>query len=591
MIFNTTMLRFLTIILCFFVINSELLAGNEAKIPYKIEYKGINQEDILCTLMGASRLEQLIDHPPHTMTALKRRADDDVTNLFKALQSLAYYNPSVSITVNEEVTPIIVNIDIDVGVKYQLASVEIKPESDLISIEDLGLNIGSPAYPADIIKAEETIADLIENQGYPLVKILKHEVIADQSRNSISVVYYVDTGPFTTFGITDITGNKCVLPEFFIKKIHWCEGARYDPKDIERTIAALESSGLFSSIDITHDEETSIDNHLPMHISVKEAKFRSIAFGVGYATDLGAGVSGKWEHRNVRGMGEKVSIVGNIWQIKQEGYIRYIKPDFYIRQQDLIWQAEVERETTKGFTEASVNLSGTIERQFSDVLRISYGAGYTWLRNTHSNNNGDFHLIKFPMQAMWNYSNNLLDPTTGYSIHVKTTPILQTLGSIFAYSKHQLTTTVYQPLDTDHRFVLAGKATFGTIWGSKKHRIPPSERFYAGSDTLLRGYRYLTVSPLNCENDPTGGRSLMAFSLEARMRLYDPFGIVVFYDVGNVYNSSIPRFDHHQLQSVGIGLRYHTPIGPLRLDFAIPLNPRNHVDSAFQIYFSIGQSF
>lgn len=195
------------------------------------------------------------------------------------------------------------------------------------------------------------------------------------------------------------------------------------------------------------------------------------------------------------------------------------------------------------------------------------------------------------MQLMWTKTNSLLDPTSGNMVHFKTIPTLQTLGSFFSYTTHLLTTAAYQPLDAKHRFVLAGKASFGSIWGASKHAIPPSERLYAGSDTLLRGYRYLTVSPIGFDHKPIGGRSMMVYSLELRMRVYDPFGVVAFYDIGNVYGQSVPQFDHKQLQSAGIGLRYYTPVGPLRLDIAFPFNPRAHLDNSFQIYFSIGQAF
>jgi translocation and assembly module TamA len=178
-----------------------------------------------------------------------------------------------------------------------------------------------------------------------------------------------------------------------------------------------------------------------------------------------------------------------------------------------------------------------------------------------------------------------MDPTKGITVHFKSSPTLQTEKKYFSYITNLLTVTTYTPLDEDRNFILAGKASVGSIWGADKHTIPPSERFYAGSDNLLRGYHYWTVGPLEKLKDkspkPIGGRSLMIFSLEARMRIKDPFGLVVFYDVGNVYADPWPRFNHRQRQSAGVGVRYHTPVGPIRLDIAFPFNPRRHLDSSF----------
>lgn len=442
-----------------------------------------------------------------------------------------------------------------------------------------------------ILAAEDKLLLILEQKGRPLAKICRREVLADQLTKTISVVFYVNSGPAAYFGNTHLSGQTSVLPKFFEKKIAWCYGAPYSSALVERTLNALENSGLFSSIHISHDEAVDSHQTLPMHISVKEAKQHSIGFGIGYATDLGPGVSAEWEHRNMRGMGEKLSLVANIWAIRQEALVRYIQPDFCISGQDLIWKAELEHEETKGFRESSASFSATIERQWTDHLRTSYGAMYTLLKNTHSNNNRDFQLIKLPLQLLWNRTNSLLNPTEGWIVHLKTTPTLQILRPCFAYCKQQFSASTYYALDAKQRFVIAAKATLGSIWGASDHTLPPSERFYAGSETLLRGYNYLTVSPLNEKNRPIGGRSLMVYSLEARMKIWQSFGIVGFYDIGNVYSSSIPQFAHKQLQSVGLGLRYHTPVGPLRLDVAFPLNPRSHLDNGFQLYFGVGQSF
>jgi Outer membrane protein len=138
--------------------------------------------------------------------------------------------------------------------------------------------------------------------------------------------------------------------------------------------------------------------------------------------------------------------------------------------------------------------------------------------------------------------------------------------------------------------VLAGKAHIGSIYGSRRITIPPPERFYAGSQCLLRGYKYMTVSPLDGDNKPIGGRSIMVYSLETRFKV-NSFGWSFFYEVGNVYTQIFPQFFDKQRQSLGVGFHYYTQVGPLRLDLAFPLDPRKGIDKPFQFYISIGQSF
>lgn len=564
---------------------------------YKVQFEGVHDEEMLKLLQSVSKTIELKENSPSTQAGLKRRAEGDIQNLVKSLQSLAYYNAKIDVDIQFKQQPPLVNFRINPGPIYTLSSfkvVPIDPQTDWddqqIPLQDLGITIGRPAFPKNIIEAEDLLLNLLEKKGYPLAKIDHRDVTADQSNQTISVILYVDAGPRGYFGPVTLIGLKKVSPRVFSKKVAWCFGDLYDPCKIEKTQNALEATRLFSSISITHANEVREDGMLPIEVEVLEGKHRSVGAGVGYSTDNGFGALAEWEHRNIRGDGERLSFKTLIAQRLQEGTITYLIPDFKIRKQDLIWQAEFQRQTTKGYHASSYSFSGIIERQLNDRTRISYGGMFKRLRDTHSDNNGSFNLIKTPLQLRWRNTDNILDPTEGQTLHLKVTPSLQVLHPQFAYCINTLTTTFYLPLRKDRRLVLAGKATFGSIFGKKRHSIPPSERFYAGNENLLRGYHYMTVSPLR-GHEPIGGRSMMIYSLEARLRATETLGGVLFYDFGNVYENYLPQFDKKILQSVGFGLRYNTPVGPLRLDFAVPLHRRRHIDENFQIYLSIGQAF
>lgn len=587
------------ILLVLFLLFANNIVHAETNYAYNVEFTGIYDGDTRCLLIDESQLVSLADNPPLTAAGLQLRIDNDIEVLLKVLQSKAYYNASIKAEVDFTATPIPIELVITSGPIYTFSAFNIIPETNTedcfqacqtISLADIGIEIGATAYPASIIEAEEDLLSILEKNGYPLAKLGKREVLADITTNTIQVNIPLDCGRQAFFGGTDVSGNCSLLPVFFCRKIAWCEGELYNPALVQRTLNSLEHSGLFSSIDITHSDTVDEDGNLAMHIAIEEAKRRSIGFGLGYSTDLGFGANAEWEHRNISGRGDKISLVSNIWQIKQEGYVRYMLPDFLRPRQDLILVAEAEHEAIKAYREVSMSFSGIIERQINDKLRVSGGLMFTRLRNTHSDNNRTFSLVKIPMQYYWNGADRLMDPSLGIIVHYKLTPTMQTEKPCFFYTTQWLSTTTYLPMDRNRKFILAGRATFGSIAGAPLLSLPPSERLYAGSDNILRGYHYMTVSPI-VDGKPIGGRSLMAFSLEARMRVWDPFGLVLFYDVGNVYKSAWPQFNHRQLQSAGFGLRYHTPVGPIRLDVAFPFNRRKHLDNYFQVYFSIGQSF
>ena len=150
--------------------------------------------------------------------------------------------------------------------------------------------------------------------------------------------------------------------------------------------------------------------------------------------------------------------------------------------------------------------------------------------------------------------------------------------------------TYYSVIDKE-RLILAARAKLGMMAGDSANAIPAPKRFYSGGGGSVRGYQYQTVGPLDANNDPIGGRSLLEVGFEARVKITDSIGIVPFIEGGNVYESMAPDFSGEFLWGAGLGFRYYTAIGPIRLDVAVPLNKRPNVDDSYQIYISIGQAF
>ncbi len=561
---------------------------------YRLNFEGLKNDETLVLLQSTSQLYLLQDTPPVTKSALKRRAESDIPSLIEALHSLALFNARVSLQINEDAEPVEVTFKIDEGPVYPISAFSWISKNDSeafkgISVESLGIKIGDPAFPRLILLAEENLINALTRKGYPLVRIVQREVLVDQQTKSVQIFLYVDSGPLCSFGKVQFIGQEKVSPTFLERKVAWISGEAYNPSKIEQTQAALDGTGLFSAVLI--EQNATDSNQLPITIQVLENKHRSVGFGIGYATQRGAGVAAEWENRNMRGMGEKLSFRTNLWQDKQKATLLYLMPDSYAPKQDLIWLAEYEHEKTLGYTQLFYSLSGIVENRISANLRSSIGGTFKHLRDSRSDNNRGFNLAKIPVQIHWNNINSLLDPICGHTLHFKTVPTLQLFNPRFAYSINTLVGTYYQPLTDNQKVVFAGKVVLGSIFGAKYDQIPTSERFYSGTENTLRGYRYMTVSPLNDDHKPRGGRSMAICSLETRFRASESFGFVAFYEIGNVYENCFPNFRNKVLQSAGTGLRYHTAVGPLRFDVAFPINRRKHVDAPFQIYMSIGQAF
>ncbi len=196
-----------------------------------------------------------------------------------------------------------------------------------------------------------------------------------------------------------------------------------------------------------------------------------------------------------------------------------------------------------------------------------------------------------PLALHFDGTDNLLNPTRGVRIAAAFTPYPDILGSA-SFTKASVTASTYYALDEDARYVLAGRGSFGSIFAETGGlaAIPADYRFYEGGLTTVRGYRYQTIGPSTPQGYTIGGLSGASVSAEARIRVIDQIGVAPFFDIGGAYRGSLPFSRGDTRMASGLGLLYYTPIGPIRLDLARPLDPRPG-DRAVVFYVSIGQPF
>jgi translocation and assembly module TamA len=199
-------------------------------------------------------------------------------------------------------------------------------------------------------------------------------------------------------------------------------------------------------------------------------------------------------------------------------------------------------------------------------------------------------IAAIPASLTYDGSDSLLDPTEGFRLGGRLSPELSFHGGTFGYTRAQLDASAYHPVSD--RVVAAGRIRVGSIFGADRDDIAPSRRFYSGGGGSVRGYGYQRLGPRDVDDDPIGGRSLAEFSLEARVRLKafgGNFGIVPFLDGGTLSTQSMPDFGDWQF-GAGIGVRYYSSFGPIRIDVGTPLNPKSD-DSRVAVVVSLGQAF
>jgi len=576
------------LLICFF------LFSHLALFAYDVVYQGVDDKAMKKAFRSSSSCYSFKDKPLTSFAQLKRRAQKDQEKFTALARFHGHYGAKIRFAI-QYTEPPCVTFYIELGPKYLLRQFSLvateNPEAlEGISLEQLKITLNKPITTQEIIDAEKSLIWLLKKRGLAACQVLSKECVADLDTHTLHVRLIIRPGPIIRFGKTNIVGTNRVLKKTIQRSVSWNTGEIFDPHAIEKTQHKLEKTGLFTSVIIAQEDENLEGEDLPISIQVQESKHRSIGAGLAYATSFGPGVKAEWENRNLRGQGEKLTFHTEVWQKYQTVLLSWTKPHFRRTEQDLIWVAEYDKLHTVAFDSRSYNLTGLLQTRYSQNKEFMKGLRAEWLHSTNFEGAHLYHLLKVPLQIKWSNANNLLDPTSGETINVKITPTSNFMTPTFFYALHTTSWAHYHSF-ANNRLTLAAKVTLGNIMCAARHTIPPPDRFYGGSENVLRGFKAYTISPLHHKRIPIGGRSLLAGTLEARFRTMGELGWVFFYDVGNVYKTNVPQLTIHQFHSVGTGLRYATPIGPLRLDIAVPVNRRPNIDPPFQIYFSIGQAF
>lgn len=595
--------------LCLFVL---VALGSPSVAPaqgfeYTVEIRGLDDHQKLRSIFEiVSRVVTLRERPPATMGALRRRIAGDVDRFEAVLRSEGYYDGIVEYRLDVDHEPFEVVMTVDTGPPYVLAGFTV----DLVDGAAVqartvaagyapGFGDSQRAKGAKIIAAQERLLDRFANAGYPFVRMAERRVTVDHATRNVDVRLIVDPGPRARLGRVEVSGLEEVREDFVRGRLRWAAGDLYSPALLEENRRRLVDTRLFSSISVRRGDSVDEDGTVAMRVSLREAEPRTVGAGLGYSSTDGLGGNAFWEHRNLFHGGEQLRVDGRINELESLVSVGFRKPDFRVADQALILNTSYGVEDNKAFqTEKIAALLG-VERKFGRLwtgrasVLFEYGpveseavAAGTPLQDER------FRLVGIPVEVRLDTTDSVLDPSTGGRVAIEATPYLEQLGSDRGFLVLKLSESLYVPLESRRRLVAAGRVVIGSIVAARNDRIPSDKRFFSGGGGSVRGYDYQLVGPLDEDNNPLGGRSIIEVGGEIRWRVSKKFGVVPFIEGGNVFSDSLPDVvDASLLWGAGLGLRYFSPVGPVRLDVATPLDRRGGVDDAFELYISLGQAF
>ena len=527
--------------------------------------------------------------------------------LLGALYAEGYYAGVISIRIDGRETADIPALDapetirsivvtVEPGPRFRFAAARMRPYAPGTEIPPR-YGDGRVARSTAIGDAAKAGVDGWRNIGHAKARVAGQEIIADHPRASIASLILLDPGPRVRFGRMSMQGYDRLRPERLAEIAGFPTGEVFSPAALETVTTRLQRTGIFSAIALNEAERVNPDGTLDIGLVVTEETPRRFGFGAEIASLEGLTVSGYWLHRNLFGGGERLrfdaEISGIGGQTDETDYdlsARIERPATFTPDTTAFAEIAASRIDDQDFDadrlSFEVGLSRVVGRRLEGSLALAYIASDV----TDAAGTTRYRQIALPFGLTYDARDKPLDAKDGYYISGEIKPFLGLSGT---GSGARLVTDAraFRSFGAEDGLVLAGRAQAGTIVGPSLATTPREDLFYTGGGGSVRGqpFQSLGVQVLQGGTVASGGQSFVALSGEARVAVNERLGVVAFVDVGSVGSGSFLSGSSDWHAGAGIGLRYQTGIGPIRLDVAAPVS--GSTGDGVQIYVGIGQAF
>ncbi len=533
---------------------------------------------------------------------------EDVERLTAAYRRAGFYQAEITPEVHAELGTVTITFLIHEGPWLRLDHLEISVvggQEMESALRQFFLN-GSVARGErftekgfDSLKKE--VISFLMDRGYPKARV-EGEVLVDLQKNTAGIYLQVWPGPFARFGPIRVVGQQDT-PEALIRRaLQFRPG---EPFSLAKMIASQErlyEMDLFRSVNITPEEVPYEETAIPITVEVSERKNRSLRLGVGY---------GSWEqfrarailrYRNLGGGGRILEMGTKYSRLDMRAEGSFLNPMLFGSQLDLVVNTGFLRRNYPSFSDRAFYSRTLLEREVAPRTKVYLGHGLEFarpfgitdlalqlLRETQS---GKLYTVNMLLWGLTRDTvDNPADPQAGGQFYLLGEVAPDPLSPQVQFVQSTIEARRYQRLGLK-KVVLAGRVKFGLIPPIQgTDQIPIFRRFFAGGPGSMRAYRLYYLGPRDLAGNPLGGESVFLTNLELRFPLLGDFGGVTFLDAGNVFYK-LKNTDLGQIKyGAGFGLRYQTPIGPLGVELALPLNPINRRSDTYQVLFNIGHSF
>jgi translocation and assembly module TamA len=542
-----------------------------AGLIVNVEVRGISGE-LLANVLAYLSIEQQKFDPNLTELQLQRlhqRATEEIT---KALQPFGYYDPQIHGSLQHNNDRWVARYDVDPGPPVHVAGIDIRIEGDGKNDPDFRAVAASfPLHRNDVLnqplyeKGKQNLQRFASEHGYFDFKWLKSEIAVDPTTHTAAVTLLIDSGPRYYFGKVDFK-QDILRPSLLQRFVPFKTGDPYNTTQLLNLQSALIDSNYFRNVEINPRRDLSKNRQVPIEVDLVPRDKHLYTIGVGYGTDTGARGKLGWENRRINDRGHRFTIEYNTSSIEDTLTAHYIIPIRNPRSDQFAITSKVGNNYQPSSKSETFLLGASRSVDLGNNWLETFYLNYQTENYSIAGEGGSSVLLLPGITVSKVSADNRIYPLRGIRLLLDVRGANTAVISNADYLQVRGQVKFVHKVFGKGRILLrgdVGATRFGAI-----RNLPPSERFFAGGDQSVRGYAYNSLGPRNAAGQVIGGEQLLVGSVEYEQRFTDKWSVAVFYDTGNAINS----WQEALKEGVGFGVRWRSPIGPIRFDLAFAIS-------------------
>jgi translocation and assembly module TamA len=489
----------------------------------------------------------------------------------QALSAFGYYRPQIRTALALDDACWTATISVELGPRVRVRTFEFSirgadddPRFRAVAASP-GIAVGDGLHHGRYEALKRRLQDLARDRGYPEARLVENRIDVYPMEDAADIALRFDTGPRYRFG--DVRLEQNALADDFIESYILIEpGTPFDNAALTATWMELTDSGYFETIDVRALEPDPEARTIPVRVTLVGSPRLLIDYGAGFSTDTGPRVRIGRHIRRFNDRGSQLGVQLQLSPVVSEVTVNYRYPYGDPRYEWVSFDAGIKREDTETATSRSVELgarriyerpSGWTRTQFVDLLVEDFDvAGQA----------GRSRLLMPGIDWMQIIADDSLRPERGVRLDLELRGAADSLGSDTDFL--QLVVKYKWIRSFGNRGRVLARGDLGATGVGQFDKLPPSVRFFAGGDNSVRGYDFESLGPADSEGRIIGGSRLLVASVEYEHRVKPKWSVAAFVDAGNAFSGS--QIDVKR--GAGIGARWQSPLGPVRLDVAFPLD-------------------